>query len=103
MIKHEIKVEFSNSDILQSLINKAYFEEGYLGKIMGNKNYIIVDEKIDDVAYTIFKGLNSTTAKITNEIIDGTMRFMIDETQGEVRLYPISIYCIQENGKYIFY
>jgi hypothetical protein len=70
---------------------------------MGNKNYIIVDEKIDDVAYTIFKGLNSTTAKITNEIIDGTMRFMIDETQGEVRLYPISIYCIQENGKYIFY
>lgn len=103
MIKHEIKVEFSNSEILKSLINKAYFEEGYMGKIMGKENYIKVDETIDDVAYTIFKGLNNVTAKITNEIIDGAMRFMIDETQGEVRLYPISVYCIEEDGRYIFY
>lgn len=103
MIKHEIKVEFSNSEVLKNLINKAYFEEGYMGKIMGKNNYIKVDESVDDIAYTVFRGLNSTTAKITNEIIDGTMRFMIDETQGEVRLYPISVYCIQEEGKYIFY
>ena len=103
MIKHEIKVEFSNTEALKNLINKAYFEEGYMGKIMGKENYITVDESTDDVAYTIFKGLNSVTAKITNEIIDGAMRFMIDETQGEVRLYPISIYCIQEEDRYIFY
>ncbi len=103
MIKHEIKVEFSNTEALKNLINKAYFEEGYMGKIMGKNNYIKVDESVDDIAYTVFRGLNSTTAKITNEIIDGTMRFMIDETQGEVRLYPISIYCIQEEDKYIFY
>ena len=104
MIKHEIKVEFSNSEVLKSLINKAYFEEGYMGKIMGKENYIKVDEATDDIAYTIFKGLNSATAKITNEeVIDGAMRFMIDETQGEVRLYPISIYCIEEDGRYIFY
>jgi len=104
MIKHEIKVEFSNSEALKTLINKAYFEQGQMGKIMGKENYIKVDESTDDIAYTIFKGLNSTTAKITNEeVIDGTMRFMIDETQGEVRLYPISIYCIQEESKYIFY
>ena len=103
MIKHEIKVEFSNTEALKNLINKAYFEEGYMGKIMGKENYIKVDEETDDVSYTIFKGLNSVTAKITNEIIDGAMRFMIDETQGEVRLYPISIYCIQEEDRYIFY
>lgn len=103
MIKHEIKVEFANSEILKTLINKAYFEQGYMGKIMGKDNFIKVDESVDDVAYTIFKGLNSATAKITNEIIDGSMRFMIDETQGEVRLYPISIYCIEEDGRYIFY
>jgi hypothetical protein len=104
MIKQEIKVEFSNSEALKTLINKAYFEQGQMGKIMGKENYIKVDESTDDIAYTIFKGLNSTTAKITNEeVIDGTMRFMIDETQGEVRLYPISIYCIQEESKYIFY
>ncbi len=104
MIKHEIKVEFSNTEALKNLINKAYFEEGYMGKIMGKDHFIKVDEATDDVAYTIFKGLNSVTAKITNEeVIDGAMRFMIDETQGEVRLYPISIYCIQEEDKYIFY
>lgn len=104
MIKHEIKVEFSNSEALKTLISKAYFEQGQMGKIMGKENFIKVDETTDEVAYTIFKGLNSATAKITNEeVIDGTMRFMIDETQGEVRLYPISIYCIQEEEKYIFY
>jgi hypothetical protein len=44
------------------------------------------------------------TVKITNEeVIDGTMRFVIDETENELRLYPISIYCIKEEEKYIFY
>ncbi len=104
MIKHEIKVEFSNSEALKNIIQKSYFEGGQMGKIMGKENYIKVDETTDEVAHTIFKGLNSATAKITNEeVIDGAMRFMIDETQGEVRLYPISIYCIQEEEKYIFY
>ncbi len=102
MIKHEIKVEFSNTDAIRSLIEKAYFEEGYMGKIMGKNHFIKVDES-NDVDYTIFKGLNSVTAKITNEAIDGAMRFMIDETQGEIRLYPISIYCIKEEDRYIFY
>ena len=104
MIKHEIKVEFSNSEALKNLIQKAYFEKGQMGKIMGKEEFIVVDETTDDVAYTIFKGLNGVTTKMTNEeIIDGTMRFMIDETQGELRIYPISIYCIREEEKYIFY
>ena len=102
MIKHEIKVEFSNTEAIRSLIEKAYFEEGYMGKIMGKNHFIKVDES-NDVDHTIFKGLNSVTAKITNEAIDGAMRFMIDETQGEIRLYPISIYCIKEEDRYIFY
>ncbi len=103
MIKHEIKVEYSNSDELKSIIEKAYFEEGQMGKIMTKEHFIKIDES-DDVNYTIFRGLNSVTAKITNEeILDGAMRFMIDETQGEVRLYPISIYCIKDDSKYIFY
>jgi hypothetical protein len=104
MIKHEIRVEFSNSEALKSIIQKAYFDEGYMGKILGKDHYITVSETNDDIAYTIFKGLNSATTKITNEeVIDGAMRFMIDETQGEIRLYPISIYCIKEEDKYIFY
>jgi hypothetical protein len=101
MVKHEIKVEFNNSEVIENLIVKSYFEEGLKGKILGKKNFLRIDES-DEINYTIFKGLNNATVKITNEIIDGSMRFMVDETEGEVRLYPISIYCVKEE-KYTFY
>ena len=103
MVKNEIKVDFSNTEELNNIIEKAYFTEGMGGKIIGKNNFIKINES-DDVHYVIFKDLNSVTVKLHNpEIIDGSMRFMIDETQGEVRLYPISIYCIKEENKYIFY
>lgn len=103
MTKHEIKVEYSNSEVLKGIIEKAYFQEGQMGKIISKEHFIKIDES-DDINHTIFKGLNSVTTKITNEeIIDGSMRFIIDESQGEVRLYPISIYCVKEEEKYIFY
>jgi len=103
-MKHEIKVEFSNGEVLKKIIEKAYFEEGLSGKIIGKENFIIVNEEVDDVSYAIFKGLNNATVKITNlEVIDGSMRFMIDETSGELRLYPISIYCVKEEERYTFY
>ena len=103
MVKNEIKVDFSNTEELKNIIEKSYFTEGMGGKIIGNKNFIKINES-DNVHYEIFKDMNSVTVKLHNpEIIDGSMRFMIDETQGEVRLYPISIYCIKEEDKYIFY
>ena len=103
MVKHEIKVEFNNSEALRKIIETAYFEEGFGGKILGKKHYITINES-DDINYTIFKDLNNVTVKITNdEVIDGTMRFVIDENEGEVRLYPISIYSIKEENRYIFY
>lgn len=103
MIKHEIKVELKNSEDLKKIIEKAYFEEGQMGKIVGKKHFIKIEQS-DDVNWTIFNGLNNVTVKITNEeVIDGTMRFVIDETENELRLYPISIYCIKEEEKYIFY
>lgn len=101
MIKHEIKVELSDSNSIQELIEKTYFEEGDRGKIIGKKNYLTIDED-DDINYTIFKGLNNATIKVINEIIDGNMRFIVDESNGDVRLYPISIYCIKEE-RYSFY
>ena len=74
MIKHEIKVEFSNSEILKSLIEKAYFQEGDRGKILGKENYIKIDDETN-VDYIIFKGLNNATVKIYNEdIIDGYLQ-----------------------------
>jgi hypothetical protein len=102
MIKHEIKVEISKSEELEKIIEKAYFEDGLVGKILGKKHYMVIDDS-DEINYTIFKGLDGATVKVTNEdVIDGSMRFMVDETEGEVRLYPISIYCIKED-RYSFY
>jgi len=101
MVKHEIKVEYSDSTSLKNLIEKSYFEEGYLGRILGKKHYLVINED-DEINYTIFKGLNNVTAKLTNELVDGSVRFLVDETSGEIRLYPISTYCIKEE-KYIFY
>ena len=102
MVKYEIKVEISQAENLRNIIEKAYYEDGFGGKLIGKKHYLVIDES-DDINYTIFKGLNNATVKVTNEeVIDGAMRFMVDENEGDVRLYPISIYCIKED-KYSFY
>ena len=104
MIKHEIKVECSATDALRGIIEKAYFIEGLAGKIQGKENYMVLTEELDEVSYTVLKGLHNATVKIINpDIIDGTMRFMIDESNDDLRIYPISIYCIKEDEKYIFY
>ena len=103
MIKNEIKVEYFNSEDLKSLIQKAYFDEGQMGKIVGKKHHLSIPPS-DDINWTIFKGLNNVTVKITNEIIDGSCRFLIDDTDdSEIKLHPISIYCIVEKDKYTFY
>jgi hypothetical protein len=103
MVKHEIKVEINKSEQIKSIIEKSYFEEGLNGKITGKKYFLTINED-DDINYSIFNGLHNATVKVINEdIIDGTMRFLIDESEGEIRLYPISIYCIKEDEKYIFY
>ena len=104
MVKHEIKVECSATEALREIIEKAYFIEGLAGKIQGKENYMVLTEEMDDVAYSVLKGLHNATVKIINpEIIDGTMRFMIDESNDDLRIYPISIYCIKEEDRYIFY
>jgi hypothetical protein len=103
MIKNEIKVDFSNTNQLKDLIETAYFKEGFGGKILGKKHFIKVEES-DVVHHTVFKDLNNVTVKIQNEdVIDGSIRMIIDETNGDLRLYPISIYCVKESDKYIFY
>lgn len=104
MVKHEIKVEFSDTETLKSLIEKSYFEEGFKGKILGKKHYLTIADE-DDVNYTIFKGLNNATVKLLNESVDGSFRVLVDESEGDIRLYPISTYCIKEDEseKYSFY
>ena len=105
IMKSEIKVEFSNKSILTDIIQKAYFGDGQMGKLSGKKNYIEVTPELDDVFHTIVRGLHNATIKITNEeIIDGSFRFIINEEDGSVKLYPISIYCVfDDSQKYSFY
>ena len=103
MTKHEIRVEIKRTEEIKNLIQLAYFEEGFGGKIIGKKHFLTISQD-DEINWTIFNGLHNSTVKVVNEdIIDGAMRFVIDESEGEVRLYPISIYCIQEEDRYIFY
>jgi hypothetical protein len=102
MTKHEVKVEITEKDSILSMINKAY-PKSMKGRINGNENFMEIYSTSD--SFSVFKGLNGSTAKISNqEIIDGTIRVMVREEKGIVKLYPISIYCIDdEQGRYIFY
>ena len=104
-MKSEIKIEFSNKKELKKIIEKAYFEEGYLGKLLTNSNFIEVTPDVDDILHTVIKGLNNATIKISNEeLIDGTCRFIVDDTGENPKIFPISMYCIvDDNKKYIFY
>jgi hypothetical protein len=104
-MRNEIKVEFSNKEILNTLIQKSYFEGGQMGRLLGQKNFIELTPQVDDVVYTVAKGLHNATIKLTNsELIDGTFRFIIEDINDEIKLIPISMFCIvDENEKYSFY
>jgi hypothetical protein len=104
-MKNEIKVEFGNKEILEKLIKKSYFEGGQMGRLLGQKNFIQLTPQVDDVVYTVAKGLHNATIKLTNsELIDGTFRFIVEDVDDSVKLIPISMFCIvDENQKYSFY
>ena len=102
MVKYEVKMELDNSDLLKSLIEKSYFENGNSGKINGSKNFITIDSSFE--IYNELKELNNSSIKISNqEIIDGTIRFMVTCEKDIIKLELISIYCIKEENKYSFY
>jgi hypothetical protein len=103
MLKHEVKVELQNSELLKEVIEKTYFEESN-GKIKGNQNFFIINEEMEPEAFSVLKEFNNTTVKISNiETIDGTARFIVEKYNDDIKLYPASIYCIKEDDKYSFY
>lgn len=97
-----MKIEFNDKKQLKQLIEKCYFDENN-GKLKNSDNYLIISKT--EPLYIMLRGLNNMTVRITNtQIIDGCSRFVIDESDSEtVRLYPCSIYCIVDQGKYSFY
>lgn len=101
MVKHEIKVEIEDVDLIKAIIQKSYFDNDGDGKIKGNANFMEIGK--GDVNYKLFSELDGATIKVSNQnIIDGTMRFMI-KIDNTVKLYPISTYSFFENGRYNFY
>jgi len=101
MVKQEIKIEYTNSENIKTLIEKAYFEEGDRGRIVNKNNYLELTP--NDELFESLKDLNNAVVKITNDILDGSMRFVIEETENSIKLFPISIYCVKENETYSFY
>jgi hypothetical protein len=100
-MKNELKIEFDNSDELKIFIQKAYFEQDDAGKLMGKHKLEI---KKDDIIWTVLNGMNNLPIKIlNNDIIDGSLKCIVDETNDIVSVIPASVYCIKEKGKYIFY
>jgi F0F1-type ATP synthase delta subunit len=103
MVKHEIKIELTNTTELSELIKKAYFIEGDSGKIL-KKKYFVTIEPENDIDYSILKGMDGATIKVHNDnVIDGSMRFMVEENEGKIKLFPISIYAVKSNDLYSFY
>ncbi len=100
-MKNELKIEFDNTEVLLNFIKKAYFEEGDRGKLKGKHS---IEIERGDVIWTILNGMNNLPIRILNsDLVDGSMRFIVDETTGSVRIIATSIYCIIEKDKYIFY
>ena len=102
-MKSELKLDYTQSKPLDKLIQKSYFVENTQGRLSKTRNFI--ELKKSDEIYETLKGLNNATVKITNEeLIDGSLRFLVDETSGGLKIYPISLFCIvDENQRYSFY
>lgn len=101
-MKYELKIEYKDKSQLDQVIKKSYFEDGSKGKLIGQKISLKILK--DDPLFIVFKGLNNMTAKILNEdLIDGSVRCVVDENSEEIKLFPVNPYCIIEDEKYSFY
>ena len=103
-MKYELKVEFKDKTQLEKIIKSSYFDDGTKGKLVGQKSSLKIKE--DDLLYVVFKGMNNSTIKLINpDIIDGSMRCVVDEKKTTIHLYPCNNYCVvnDEDLKYSFY
>jgi len=101
-MKYELKIEYRDKIQLDKVIQDSYFKTGSKGKLQGKKSSLTITK--DDPLFIVFKGLNNMTAKILNEeIIDGSVRCVVDESEKEIKLFPVNSYCIVEDEKYSFY
>jgi hypothetical protein len=103
-MKFEPKLEFKESKDLKELIEKNYFELGDRGKITRKNKLSPLRITKEDPNYIMFKGWNNNIVRLTNdEIMTSSLKFIVEEEQDLVNLFPINTYCIIEDEKYSFY
>jgi hypothetical protein len=103
-MKFEPKLEFKELQDLKEIIEKNYFELGDRGKIASKSNRFPLKITKENPNYIIFKGWNNNFVRLTNDdLMTSSLKFIVEETQDEVNLYPINTYCVLEEEKYSFY
>lgn len=96
-MKYDIKIEFKDTKLLLEFINSSY-NNGYL-----SDRTKTLDFSKDTQIYSLCKGLSNHIARIWNdEILDGTLRFIIKENNDSVSLCPCSIHYEMDNNKFSF-
>lgn len=96
-MKYEIKIEFKDTNFLSKLIETSYKD----GVLIDKTQKITLTE--DSPFFNLCKGLSNHTARIWNEeLIDGSLRCLIQEEGDVTSLYPCSIKYEMENNKYSF-
>jgi len=101
-LKRKMEITFDDSEVLQNLINGVYFSHKNGKKNVYNKQVITLNK--EDINYRILSNLNYNI-KLSSELIDGHMMFKMEEQKENecIILYPESVYCIEKEGKYVFY
>ena len=96
-MKHEIKIEFKDTKLLLEFIKSTY-SNGYLSDRTKK-----LDFDKDTNIFALCKGLSNHTVRLWNEeIIDGSLRLIIQEGKENVSLFPCSICYEMDNTKFSF-
>lgn len=98
-MKSELKVELSNSKYLKDIFEKCYFNDENNGRLFNSSEYLILNNDVDDICWSILNNLNNITVKITNPIIDGSCRFILNKKDQTYTctLYPYFVLKIKIN------
>ena len=96
-MKNELKIDFKENQILKQLLEDTYNN----GVITNTMTKIVFEE--DTPNYLLCKGLHNLTVRLWNEdLIDGSLRCIIQEEDSYIYLYPCSIHYEIDNNRYSF-
>lgn len=99
-MKSEIKIEMENTKSLKSFLEKVYKK----GHHIDNKGPLVITKSIDSTLFTSLHEMDNVIIRLTNkDIIDGFLRSIVENGQKDIKIHPISIHFIEEEGRYNFF